>query len=160
MNTKGQAALEYLMTYGWALIVIAIVVGVLIFIVSSPTSGVTCNSSDPAKILFKSSNILGTAATSEIQLQNATGGNITITAVSADGTQFGTTGATINGTTAAPSGMTLAISSGQTMKVVPGTYGAGAGPAKTLSGARFGIQYTDQFNYTKDVNVTCNGKIA
>ena len=34
MNKKGQAALEYLMTYGWALIIIAIVMGVLIFVVT------------------------------------------------------------------------------------------------------------------------------
>lgn len=33
MNSRGQSALEYLMTYGWALIVIAIVVGFLIMLV-------------------------------------------------------------------------------------------------------------------------------
>ena len=36
MNSQGQAAFEYLMTYGWALIVIAIVVGFLIFTVNNP----------------------------------------------------------------------------------------------------------------------------
>ncbi len=33
MNNKGQAIIEYLMAYGWALIVIAITVGVVTFIV-------------------------------------------------------------------------------------------------------------------------------
>ena len=37
MDSKGQEALEYILTYGWALIVIVIVVGVLIFIVSTPS---------------------------------------------------------------------------------------------------------------------------
>lgn len=44
MNTRGQSALEYLMTYGWALIVIAIVIGVLIFVTSGSTGGITCQS--------------------------------------------------------------------------------------------------------------------
>lgn len=36
MNTKGQTKLEYLMLYGWATIVIVIVVGVLVFMTTSP----------------------------------------------------------------------------------------------------------------------------
>lgn len=36
MNKKGYGAFEYLMDYGWALVAIAIVVGVLVFIVSPP----------------------------------------------------------------------------------------------------------------------------
>ena len=43
LNKKGQGALEYLMTYGWALVVIAVVIGVLIFmgILKAPSAG-TC----------------------------------------------------------------------------------------------------------------------
>src|SRR3989344_5926955 len=39
---KGQAALEYMMSYSWALVVIAIVVGVLIFmgILRAPVAGI------------------------------------------------------------------------------------------------------------------------
>ncbi len=36
MNSKGQEVLEYLVTYGWAMIVIAIVVGVLVVLVADP----------------------------------------------------------------------------------------------------------------------------
>lgn len=39
-NTKGQSALEYLMTYGWALIVIVAVIAALYFII--PKTSVTC----------------------------------------------------------------------------------------------------------------------
>jgi len=41
MKNNGQAALEYLMAYGWALIVIAIVVGVLIWGTTQQTGGIT-----------------------------------------------------------------------------------------------------------------------
>src|SRR3989344_8335757 len=42
IGKKGQAALEYMMTYSWALVVIAIVVGVLIFmgILRAPVAGI------------------------------------------------------------------------------------------------------------------------
>ncbi len=37
MNNKGQGAVDYFFTYGWAMIIIAIVVGVLVFIVAEPS---------------------------------------------------------------------------------------------------------------------------
>ena len=52
MKTKAQAALEYLMTYGWALIIIATVIGILVFVASPTDSGTTFASSDPAKIML------------------------------------------------------------------------------------------------------------
>ena len=53
MNSKAQAGLEYLMTYGWALIMIATVIGVLVFLVGTPTeTGFDCKSSDSLKISF------------------------------------------------------------------------------------------------------------
>jgi len=43
MNSRAQSALEYLMTYGWALTVIALVVGLIVVILTSVTTGgVTC----------------------------------------------------------------------------------------------------------------------
>ena len=77
MEKKAQAALEYLMTYGWALIMIATVIGVLVFIVGSPASEIVFNSSDPTKFVVKGSSIEGAEMT--VILQNTTGGEITIT---------------------------------------------------------------------------------
>ena len=78
MNSRGQAALEYLMTYGWALIVIAIVVGVLVFIVATPSGEMTCTSNSPGKINVISNNLSdGTATTADIGsvvVTNLTGG--------------------------------------------------------------------------------------
>ncbi len=79
MNSTAQAALEYLMTYGWALVLIATVVAVLVFIVSS-SSSVVFSSSDPTKILMKGGSLLGSDA--EIKMQNITGGSIDVTSVS------------------------------------------------------------------------------
>ena len=81
MNKRGQAALEYLMTYGWALIVIAIVIGVLVFIVASPTSTIKCTTSDPGVLNVKASNIATTAAAGaklgDIVVTNLSGGPMT-----------------------------------------------------------------------------------
>jgi len=67
---KGQSALEYLMTYGWALIVIAIVIGVLIFVTSGATGGVVCQSSSTG-IIVETQSI--TTTTAGVVLRNATG---------------------------------------------------------------------------------------
>ena len=41
---KAQASLEYLLTYGWALVMIATIIGVLVFISDSDTNTVSCTS--------------------------------------------------------------------------------------------------------------------
>jgi len=78
-----QAALEYLMTYGWALILIVAVVSVLVFVMGNQTSTITFSSSDPTKILMQAGGI--SDGTAQIKLQNITGGNIQITSVSLEG---------------------------------------------------------------------------
>lgn len=79
MNSKAQVSMEYLMTYGWVLVLIATVVSVLVFIVSSPVPGVTFSSSDPTKILVSSVGLDGTNAVGI--LKNITGGRINITLI-------------------------------------------------------------------------------
>tara|TARA_Y100000310_G_C20446176_1_gene698513 strand:+ start:139 stop:594 length:456 start_codon:yes stop_codon:yes gene_type:complete len=76
MDKRGQSALEYLMTYGWALIVIAIVIGVLIYVTSTGTGGVTCQSTSTGLIL-KEWAVAPGANGAGITLQNDTGGAIT-----------------------------------------------------------------------------------
>ena len=44
MNQRGQSALEYLMTYGWALVVIVVAVAALVILVNpSDIRGTTCD---------------------------------------------------------------------------------------------------------------------
>jgi len=75
MNSRGQSALEYLMTYGWALIVIAVVIGVLIFVTGGSTGGVTCQSRGTQLVLRESSINIGVDGVGMV-LQNSTGGTI------------------------------------------------------------------------------------
>ncbi len=83
MHNKAQASLEYLMTYGWALILIASVVSVFVFVVGTPSETTIFHSSDPAKILFKGSTISGNDI--DIVMQNITGGKILINAITFSG---------------------------------------------------------------------------
>lgn len=82
-DNKGQSALEYLMTYGWALIVIAIVIGVLIFVTSGATGGAVCQSSSTG-IVVNQASISSTNGVG-LSLQNSTGYDLNITGVSASG---------------------------------------------------------------------------
>lgn len=83
LHTAGFWCLECLVTYGWVLVLIAAVVGVLVFIVSSPASNITFSSSDPAKMMVKAGSVQGSVA--EVVLQNITGGGIRVTALSEEG---------------------------------------------------------------------------
>jgi uncharacterized protein (UPF0333 family) len=153
MNSRGQAALEYLMTYGWALVIIVVVAGILFFIMSSPTSGVTCTSSDPSKMPVQSFNIPATTgATGTIKVINGTAGSITLT-----GGSFSTD------TTNEFSAVTFTPTPGAATTVT----GGGTIQATTTldstsnaldSNASITLQYNDQFGYTKTLKVTCQGK--
>jgi len=75
-GSRAQTGLEHLLTYGWAIIAIATIVGVLAFILSTPAQEVTFSVTDPIKFLLKGGTVSG--ATAQIKVQNITGGNIII----------------------------------------------------------------------------------
>lgn len=82
MNKKGQSALEYLMTYGWALIVIAIVIGILIYVTSTSTGGTVCQSQSQELVVKDYSITTGTGGVN-LSLTNKTSGTISgVSAVS------------------------------------------------------------------------------
>jgi hypothetical protein len=150
MNFRGQAALEYLMTYGWALVLIVTIASILFFVMSSPTSGVTCTSSDPAKMPVQSFNIPATG-TETIKVINGTAGKITFTGVSFDGAANGFTAVTDipdSGGATKPT-----INGGGIIQLQPTTGGNALDSNASLT-----LQYNDQFNYTKIVKITCQGK--
>lgn len=110
---KGQAAMEYLMTYGWAILVIVVVLAALLYlgVFNVPTpercqlqTGINCNS-------FR---LVGSSGALSLSLSNGLGKEITVTAVHCTkntafnpGTgTFKTTGLT----TAIPVGSTVALS--------------------------------------------------
>jgi len=132
-KNNAQAALEYLLTYGWALILIATVIGVLVFVVMTPSSQVVFSSSNPTKILMKGSAITGSMA--EIRLQNITGGNIDIT--SAGGCQ-------VNG-----SSPPVSVSAGGLILVECSAPGGSMQPIT--------IEYTDFAGLQRSVEITASG---
>jgi hypothetical protein len=163
MNKRGQAALEYLMTYGWALIVIAIVVGVLVFIVVSPTTEIKCNTSDPSKILVKAFQIKNTAAAGAtigtIRLTNITGGNMTMKSCWGTGAFAQTVpfGAPLSGTSCniLNTGLDV-VSSGIDFELKPNAFAT----AGTYATSGIGIRYSDYAGFNRDINITCSGPIT
>ncbi len=59
MGREAQASLEYLMTYGWGLVLVATVVAVLAFVTSAPENQVFFHSSDLQKIMVKGGSVFG-----------------------------------------------------------------------------------------------------
>lgn len=150
MNSRGQAALEYLMTYGWALVIIVVVAGILFFIMSSPAGNVVCNSSDPAKIPVQAANI-PKSGTLSVKLINGTAGNIASISLGAGGTSN-----TFDTVATVPSGLN-SLNSGAVLELRP-TFKSGYTPGNALdSNTSITMQYTDQFAYVKVMKVTCQG---
>ena len=144
MNKRGQAALEYLMTYGWALIVIAIVVGVLVFIVAAPTSSTNCTSSAPGKINVVSNNLAGAAAADigDIVITNLTAGPTTVTSC--------TTGTGYFAASACDAITSTSLPVGNTTLSMNGTAG-------TTASGTFVIEYTDVSTLTQTATISCQG---
>jgi uncharacterized protein (UPF0333 family) len=156
MNKRGQAALEYLMTYGWALIVIAIVVGVLVFIVSSPGGDVVCSSSDPAKINVKASQVDGAPTDTQIDfgtiiLTNLTGGNMSDVNVTS------VTGAFV-GNGISELGLSSTYTSGQEITLSPDELTDSTNSPHGVS--TIVISYTDYASLTRSATITCSGPIT
>jgi len=76
MNSSAQAGLEHLLSYGWALLLIATVIGVLLFVLSSSDSKAILSSSNPERFLLKESMVDEQSLTA--LLQNNTGEAIRI----------------------------------------------------------------------------------
>ena len=97
INRKGQAALEFLMTYGWAILVVLVAVGALAYFgVLSPDKFL------PAKCTLQSGIVCldhkATANSLIVVFQNSLGYDITIDAVKADQcTALGSQGTLANG---------------------------------------------------------------
>ena len=149
MDRKGQSALEYLMTYGWALIVIAIVIGVLIFVTSGATGGVTCQSQSTGLIVTEWAVTQDSVG---LTLRNATGGNIVPTLA---------TGNTVfqSDTNEDPmyeSGTTSTTVTKNKTFTVTGIDGPDAG---TFSDGTVTIEYTTQGGLDASATIVCAGTV-
>lgn len=81
MNAKSQSSLEYLSTYGWVLILIITAGSILFFVLSpKPEFSFNINTKD---FIIRSSNIVpGTPTTFTLEIQNASGKQVTINSIS------------------------------------------------------------------------------
>lgn len=146
MNNKAQAGLEYLLTYGWALILVATIIVVLVFVVGGKPGGVVFNVSDPTKFLLKASNVSDGKA--NIVLQNATGGRITINNITVGG-DFDLV-STLNGQ---PVSTPIGIIAGGEMRFE----GVACMTSDCSNAGEIKIDYTDASNLPRSVFVKSSG---
>ena len=86
-GVRGQSALEYLMTYGWALVVIVIAVAALVILINpSNIQGNTCDAKLGPFVISQSKI---DAASWQIVLVNQTGQGVSIMDFNATGTSAG-----------------------------------------------------------------------
>jgi hypothetical protein len=145
---KAQAGLEYLMTYGWALVLIASIIGVFVILIGTPTGQISFTSSEPTKMPVKGSSYDTAKGFVEIILQNITGGGISITKVTLDNAVF--YGCKLNGTTftsGADISPAINVIAGGEMRFTEIKYvGSGAGKIE--------IDYKDYANMVRKVTVS------
>ena len=154
MDKRGQSALEYLMTYGWALIVIAIVIGVLIFVTSSTSGGIVCQSGSPNMVLKETSFNPGASGVG-FTLQNATSGTITVVADCVATT--GVDGFYISGSDGADECTDANTTVGGTF-TVQNLDGAATGTG-SFTGGTATVNYTTAGKLPASVTINCSGTI-
>ncbi|HLD58266.1 MAG TPA: hypothetical protein VI977_01325 [archaeon] len=152
MNNGAQAGLEYLMTYGWALILIVSVAGILFFVFSPPTSSVTFRV-DTTNFVLRSSNVVpGTTdalSTYTVELQNASGRAMTITSLDPTGLPYVTTPSDCAPDCTIP----INLQSGGILKITGNMTGY-----STSNTGKIIIDYSTA-GYTKTANIEAKGKI-
>lgn len=103
---RGQSALEYLMTYGWALVVIVIAVAALVVLINPSTiQGDQCDSRfGPFTVSQSDVNVDATT----LVLVNQTGQSVTFNSATVTGTNPGNTSFTSGAVTLTGTGTTMA----------------------------------------------------
>ena len=118
MNKKGQAAMEFLMTYGWAILAAVIAIGVLAYFgVFSPGKYVTGNAVVNPPFYVNANNIKASAGVT-LELKNNGGEDYIIQSVqvSGCGTNSDVTNANADSKTAITVACTPALTAGDSFK--------------------------------------------
>ena len=150
-SKKGQSALEYLMTYGWALVVIVIVIAALVFLIQpSQVGGNTCSTT--SGILITNHQLLGSTDDLSLILSNQAAATLTTIDVNVSGT--------IGGTSIVDSNTIASLGTTQSTQLVDlSTVQAGAFDVQ--SGSTYSLQvtfnYNDRDGLARSVTSTCNG---
>ena len=168
MKSKGQSALEFLMTYGWAIMIVLVAIGALAYFgVLNPANFISarCVSANPfscqGKPLIQNSNFSFTIANGIGNTLNIAAGSLTISSISANTSGVtlyecpaGTVSTSLPCVNAGTTAYTL--NDGGTMTVVAnGTYTKGASLRATLN-----IAYPDpRSQLLQSVPVQVSGKV-
>lgn len=83
-DRRGQAAMEFLMTYGWAILAAVIVVGVLWYLIGSPSNLAGTNFQISAPLVAKGVTV-SAAQGVNLNIMNGAGSTVTITNVTITG---------------------------------------------------------------------------
>ena len=96
MKQRGQAAMEFLMTYGWAILAAVIVIGVLAsFGVFSPSKFIPTSCTLSAPFGCVQNQVAATTAAVSIVIHNGGGSSMDVISVYVDGCGTDTTGYTM-----------------------------------------------------------------
>ncbi|MBN1940766.1 MAG: hypothetical protein JW772_01135 [Candidatus Diapherotrites archaeon] len=114
-----------------------------------PSGGVTCQSSDPVKLVITRSSNISVTGPNEIVLINGTGGQIKIQ-------NFSGADSMSNATLSAP--LDTPIPAAEEIKVLADCGGSPCTANYQYSGS-VTIEYLDQFDYEKTAIITCQGTV-
>ncbi|MBI3033676.1 hypothetical protein HYY72_00780 [Candidatus Woesearchaeota archaeon] len=97
-SRRGQAAMEFLMTYGWAILVVLVVIGALAYFgVLSPDTLLPEKCTMPLQVTCKDHRVDKTASTIKMVLLNGAGRDMKITTVKVDADTLPAIGCNITG---------------------------------------------------------------
>ncbi|GEM_PF-3285199 len=152
-NNKGQSALEYLMTYGWAVIAILVVIGLLYWLTSQQASSqANCATGFPNVSIIANSL---TKTGLQMQLVNGTGKSITSAIVGAKFTQ----GQTVKNVMSANPGSGATMASGTSGSTGIFTLNPTGGLASGDTLVDLNLTYNDGI-FDQAATAQCRGKIA
>ncbi len=148
---RGQSALEYLMTYGWALVVIVIAVAALVVLINPSTiQGDQCDAKF-GPFTVSQSDVQGAAT--QLVLVNQTGQSVGFNDVTISGTHNGS--ATYTSGTIALSGGATTLNANETDTLI-------ITPTNPVQG-QYNLTYTLDYNAGQLDNITaignCRGSI-
>ncbi|HLD58864.1 MAG TPA: hypothetical protein VI977_04465 [archaeon] len=152
---RAQAGLEYLLTYGWAIIIILSVASVLFISFSAPGEKVNF-SAGGGKIVVKANAVSDCAGEDSVALllQNMSGGEIKINSVSGTGSfEAGSSPITIDGAVVGAATPPVTVAAGREIRIAKIDAACGA-----ING-NIAINYIDQHGYSKTVGINGLGKI-
>jgi len=143
LDKKAQAGLEYLMTYGWAIVLVATIFGAFALVAINPSEEIKFFSTDSTKIMMKAGGI--SDGIMELRLQNITGGKIEIVSITAAGYQD----CSMNGESL-PLSQSAQISPGIEIAITCNSVSSVPGPVY--------IAYKDYVGFPKMTKITVTGE--